>query len=232
MWKELKKAWFIFVFLGISFSFLILPNFHDSVSVRVFKRISNDLLPQEVEVISPNPTKAFMVIIEISFLLGFIFSLPIFIYKVVSYLFPALYLHERQLLIRNCIFIIPLFLMGCLFAYWIFIPAIFKWLYVFIFGMELVPFLELGFFFEFVVAITFVFGLVFLIPLVMRTLTKLRMVKKRTWKNYFSLVFVVGLVVGAFITPDGTGITQLIFAGTLILLYTIGWLISPKGEKD
>jgi sec-independent protein translocase protein TatC len=158
-------------------------------------------------------------------MLGFCFSLPITSYNLAKFFSPALYPNEKKLIVKISLSIIPLFLVGCLFAYFLFIPLTIKLLYYYIFSLEIVPFIDLNFFINFILLFTVIMGIVFLTPVIMYGLSKLGIISKESWKGYFRWVFLGSIIVGAIITPDGSGITQLLFAGTFMGLYLLGILI-------
>src|SRR3989344_4111715 len=75
--------------------FLPLPA-ENSFSVLVFNKIRLDLLPQDVQLVVTNPMSAFVSQILLSILLSFLLTVPFLIYKIITYLHPALFLHERK----------------------------------------------------------------------------------------------------------------------------------------
>jgi Sec-independent protein secretion pathway component TatC len=77
-------------------------------------------------------------------------------------------------------------------------------------------------FVNFVFLFLLAFGFVFEIPLLMVGLTKLGVVQPATWKGGWRYAVVGSLVFGAFITPDGSGVTELIVAVPMCALYGIG----------
>jgi sec-independent protein translocase protein TatC len=234
VWSELRKRSLIVLatFLILSFFVFLFPSVENSISIRIYKIITSNVLPTNVKIISPNPTSALKIGLTMSFLIGFVLNLPILIYNFVKFFFPALYFHERKILIKYSLWFFPFFLFGLIFCYFIFLPLTFKLLFAYLSYLEIIPLLDLGFLFDFILLSLFVFGFIFLTPLIMRFLTKLNLVKRESWEKALPFVILGAAIVGAIITPDGTGITQLIFAGAFVLLYLIGILISPKVIKS
>jgi sec-independent protein translocase protein TatC len=58
----------------------------------------------------------------------------------------------------------------------------------------------------------------------MWAITLLNIVEPKFWRNSFRYIIIILVIVGAIITPDGSGITMWFVAGPMILLYLIGML--------
>jgi sec-independent protein translocase protein TatC len=75
------------------------------------------------------------------------------------------------------------------------------------------------------------YGLVFELPIIMAGLTNLGVVQAEFWKENWRYAFVGMVIFGAIVTPDGSGITQLIVAFPMMLLYVIGYFIAKRMQK-
>jgi sec-independent protein translocase protein TatC len=67
-----------------------------------------------------------------------------------------------------------------------------------------------------------IFGFSFQLPIVMWALTKGLIVNTNFWKDNLRYVIIFLVILGAIITPDGSGITMWFVVGPLMLLYVIG----------
>jgi sec-independent protein translocase protein TatC len=86
-------------------------------------------------------------------------------------------------------------------------------------------------FVDFVVVFMLAFGFIFDIPVFMASLTWAGVVKAGTWKGGWRWAFAAAIVVGAVITPDGSGVTQMIVALPMMALYGAGYLAARIIEK-
>jgi sec-independent protein translocase protein TatC len=78
-----------------------------------------------------------------------------------------------------------------------------------------------------------VFGFAYQLPLVMWALTTTKFVKSMFWKKNFRYIMIILVIIGAIITPDGSGVSMWFVTGPLILLYVIGlMLIEIKFNKN
>src|SRR3989338_7442702 len=77
-------------------------------------------------------------------LLAFVILFPFFLYKIISYLKPALFSHEKKLLLQSLIPSSLLFFIGCLFSYYYVIPTTFEVLYPYAIHLGVIPFFSLA----------------------------------------------------------------------------------------
>jgi len=229
-------AIFFFVFgikqieLGGKTILLPVPD-SDSISVQVLKIMRNDLVPNNVQLITTSPTNAFLAQVTISLFLAFMASLPFFLYKVMKYLFPALHKHEKKALFKVLIPSTLLFVTGCIFSYFLLIPSTFNILYAFAQRMEVEEFFTINSFVALTLGLMVVSGVIFLLPVFMILLSRLGLVESSFWKRNWRIAVFVLLLFSAIITPDGTGITMILFAIPLVLLYFSGYILSLKINK-
>src|SRR5690349_14103270 len=114
---------------GRDFNFPFISD--SSLTIQVFNKITHDLLPSNVQLIATNPMSAFTSQVYLSVLLGFLLTIPYFIYKMIIYLNPALLPREKKLVAWSLLAFIVLFVSGCMFSYIFIIPETFKILYPF-----------------------------------------------------------------------------------------------------
>ena len=220
-------------FRGISL-FLPVPTL-SSFSAQFFYKIQEQLLPKGITIIATNPLTPFLAQMTIALFLGFVFTLPLLLYRIVKYLSLALYEHERRTIAKILIPSIILFGLGCVFAYFFLIPLTFKMLYPFAKAMGVTQFFAIN---EFIV-LTLVFmiavGVIFLFPVFMVLLSYFGIIKVDFWKKNWRSALVAILIFSAVITPDNSGITMVLLFLPLTGLYFLGYIISiiiqKKGGK-
>jgi sec-independent protein translocase protein TatC len=204
----------------------------DSFSVEVFKKIQHDFLPPDVHLVVTNPTSAFVSQILLSLLLAFIVTLPVFLYGVIKYLTPALFKHEKKLILQSLLPSVALFLGGCAFAYFFLIPATFKILYPYAFVINATPFFSVSEFVSSVLGLMIATGLMFLLPVLMGMLSFLGFVDSSFWRSHFRHALLFFLIFTAIITPDGTGVTMAILFFPLIGLYSAGIMLTSRKDRS
>jgi len=237
LWLFLAAFGFFFAFgiKSINFQFSIF-NFqlpvpwpsYNSISALFFKKIQADLLIKEMELIVINPLDALWAQIGISLFLAFIITLPFLLYKIASYLSSALHKKEKRAILKALVPSTILFIIGCLFAYYFLIPITFKFLYSYVLAVGAKPFFVVNQFISLVLIMIIVVGIVFLLPIFMILLSHLGIVKPDVWKKNWQYAILIFLILAAIITPDGTGITMVLLAMPLTVLYLLGYLVSKK----
>jgi len=201
---------------------------YNSISALFFKKIQADLLIKEMELITTNPLDALWVQIGISLFLAFIITLPFLLYKIAGFLSPALHKKEKRTILKALVPSTILFIGGCVFAYYFLIPVTFKFLYPYVLAIGAKPFFAVNQFISLVLIMTIVVGIVFLLPIFMILLSYLGIVKPDIWKKNWKYAILIFLILSAVITPDGTGITMILLAVPLIMLYFIGYIVSKR----
>src|SRR3989344_975090 len=212
---------------------LILPTLSkDSLSIQAFKMMERDLVPPGVQLIVTDPWSGFVVQLEITFILAFIASFPFLLYKIIRYISPALFEHEKKAVFRSVVAFTFLFLMGCVFAYYILIPLTFKFMYPFASSLGVATLFSLDSFMAWIIAILITTGIIFLLTIFMTVLSYLGLVSPGFWRRKWKFALFFLLIFSAVITPDGTGITMIMLFVPLSLLYGTGSLMSgPPGRR-
>ena len=210
--------------LGLSV-YYPLPSFH-SISAYFLEIAKQDLLSNEVQIVTLNPLNAFLSLIIVSFFLAFIVGFPFFLYKLIRYLSPALYQKEKKAIFKVLIPSVLLFISGSLFAYFLLIPITFRVLYSFAIAIEAEPLFYITQFVTLVLGLMIVVGIIFLLPVFMSLLTHFGIVEGHFWKKNWRYAVFSFLVFSAIITPDGTGITMLLLSFPLTGLYFLGLVLT------
>lgn len=211
--------------------FLPLPS-ENSFTTQVFNRIGTDLLPPDVKLLATNPMSAFVAQILLSMLLSFLLTTPIFIYKIILYLRPALFPHEKRAVILSVLPLAFLFLCGAAYSYFFLIPTTFKLLYPFTTNIGAVAYFSVEEFIQYVFSLTIAVGFMFLLPVFMVLLSWLGIIRAEFWKNKWRIALLLFLIGSAIITPDGTGVTMAMLFVPLMTLYLMGYVLAQKLGKE
>jgi sec-independent protein translocase protein TatC len=208
------------------------PALFNNINTQVFNQIRDDLIKDpRIQLIPIGIADTMIVQLEISLFLGILFGMPIIVYQLGKFIAPGLYPNEKAILIKTAFPAALLFALGCSFAYYIIIPCTIDFLYGFTFEMGITPYLSVESFISFVILFLIAYGLVFELPIIMVGLTRIGVVSAVFWKDNWRYAFIAMVIFGAVITPDGSGITQLIVAMPMMLLYIIGYFISRYMQK-
>jgi sec-independent protein translocase protein TatC len=181
-----------------------------------------------VSLIQIAPGQAFFAQIHIAVMIGVVFSMPVIVREIGTFVSSALYAKERKTIKNVALPAIALFASGCLFSYFVVVPYTLDFLYRFGEPMGIEAFLNITEFISFVMQFTIAFGLSYQLPIVMWASTKSGIVEPRFWRKNMRYAIIAIIIFGAAITPDGSGVTMWFVSGPMIALYFLGMLIVEK----
>lgn len=204
---------------------ILYPDILHNISSQIISFMKDTLLPKNVSLIQISPGQAFSAQIYVAIVTGVIIALPIVFAEVFAFIGPALKHHEKKVIKDILLPSILLFLAGCFFSYYVIIPYTIEFLYKYGESMTVISFFEVSLFISFVMQMLMVFGFAYQLPLMMWALTKTKFVKSMFWKKNFRYIMIILVIVGAIITPDGSGVSMWFVTGPLIFLYVIGLLL-------
>jgi sec-independent protein translocase protein TatC len=192
------------------------------VSGRILDILVKDLPVESLYFTSP--IEAFMIRMKVSLVLGLMIAFPFVLFKVWSFVAPGLFSHERRRVYPLVISGATLFYVGVVFCYVILIPIVLRFLVGF--GTEYVnPLLTVSAYFGFVARLSFVFGVVFQIPIVVLVLSSIGLVTPgfllKQWR-YGVLIIFLG---SAVLTPPDA-ISLMLMALPILLLYVSSILVA------
>jgi sec-independent protein translocase protein TatC len=230
---QIKRKLFrllIVIFIGFFIAF--------SLSDRIIKRITNDLLPLEIlssgqtdpclaptQLISTSPTEVVMVKLQISLLFGIFIAIPFLAYWILQRLRRRYVINTISLSIWGIAALILLEI-GFSFTYFFLLPNAYKILIKLTTGANIIPLFSINQFMFFTVISILIFSISFEFPLVITWLTVRGMVNVETLKERRKYVYVIIVLVAAVITADPTPVSQLLLSGPLIFLYEVSIVIS------
>lgn len=181
-----------------------------------------------------SPTEAFMAHFKIAFFGGLIISMPVILYQAWAFISPAIGDGLRRYSLTFIVFSLLSFVFGCLFAYFLLLPAALKFLLSF--GTnELEPVLSVGKYVSFVITVILCAGFVFQMPVFSFILSKAGLINHVFLRKRFKYAILVIFIVAAVITPTPDVFNMTLLAIPMLLLYEISiwisFLTGPKVEK-
>jgi sec-independent protein translocase protein TatC len=187
-------------------------------------------LPQGAHLIATEVASPFVTPLKLAFYVSLFVSMPMILYQLWAFVSPGLYRHEKRLARPLLVATLVLFYVGCAFAYFLVLPAAFRFLTaVTPQGVEMMT--DITHYLDFVMLMFFAFGLCFEVPVGVVVLAAVGIVdihKLRSGRRY---AIVGAFAISAFITPPD--ITSMIMlAIPMCLLYELGvlavrWLVKP-----
>ena len=160
-------------------------------------------------------------VMKLAAIVGFFLASPYVARELWGFVSAGLYPRERTYVRVFAPSSFLLFLLGCLFGYFLLIPF---GLYAMVSMMPLDkvdPVLDLADYLGFVMTLTILLGLVFQLPLVMVFLAKVGLVRPRRYHAWRRQAILGSVVLAAVLSPPDV-LSMLVFAAPLVVLYEIG----------
>ena len=207
------------------------PDVWNNISVQTIHFMKTNLLPKNVNLIQLTPQGPFLTEIYLAFMLSVIIAMPIIIREFSGFISPGLYQNEKTLIRKFMTYAMGLFVVGCLFSYFIVIPSTLDFLYKYGQSIGISTFFDIGEFIPFVMQFLIIFGLSYQLPIIMWALTISEIVNYTFWRSKFRYAIVISTIFGAVITPDGSGVSMWFVSVPMIVLYAVGMLIIESNMK-
>jgi len=178
-----------------------------------------------------SPQEAFMVYIKIAIVSGLIISVPIIFYQLWAFLSPAIEERMRRYSLGFVIFSFLAFMSGCLFAYYLLLPAALNFLLNF--GQDdLEPVISASKYISFVISIVLCTGLVFEMPVLSFIFSKIGIINYKFLRKRFKYAVIIILITAAVITPTQDVFNMMLLAIPMLFLYEISiWISFFSGPK-
>lgn len=220
MWSVLA------LIIGVVISFTVMLKY-DAISI-----LARPILPllESGKLVTTEPAAAFKITMSASFLSGAVLASPIIFYQLWAFLSPALYKHEKKVVIPVLAFGAVLFGAGVALAFFGLIPLTLRML-LSVQSSVLEPMITVRGYFDFALGFALIMGLVFEMPIVVLALTALGVVTPTFLRKFRRHAIVLCLVSSAFITPGQDPFSLAAVAVPLVLLYELSVVCSAFVQR-
>ncbi len=228
-WRLFKSALAIFVGVGISFGLLY------SRQIDVVAILSRPIQPYLTQpLMVTHVGDLFDIVMDASITLGLIAASPVIAWQIWGFLSPALYGHEKKVVIPALVGAALLFLMGMTLAFEYVLPVTIGFLMSFqSASVQIMPTVDK--YIGLVISMCLAFGLVFELPIVIALLSALGIVKPRVLAKFRRHAFVGCIMAAALITPGSDPTSLMLLTIPLYALYEVSigvsHLISRRRER-
>ncbi|HXG30376.1 MAG TPA: twin-arginine translocase subunit TatC [Thermodesulfobacteriota bacterium] len=192
-------------------------------------------LPEGSTLIFTRPAEGFMTYLKVSLFAALALAVPFILYQAWRFVAPALYKHEKQIVIPFILFGTLFFALGASFCYFVAAPPAFKFLLSEYSSDYVKAFPTIGEALSFFMALLFGFGLVFEFPLVVFVLARLGIVDSHMLRNKRRYAIFICGIAAAVITPTTDALSMMFMLVPLIVFYEIGilvaWIFGKKGKE-
>ncbi len=191
-------------------------------------------LPAGGQLIAVEVASPFFAPLKLAFFVAIVISMPWLLYQAWAFVAPGLYRRERRLALPLLASAMALFYIGCAFAFYVVLPAVFGFLTkVTPDGVTMMT--DISAYLDFVLVIFLAFGLSFELPVALVILVLLGWVTPEQLKEARGYAIVGVFVLAALITPPDV-VSQLLLAIPMCLLYEAGIVASrmvrPRESRE
>ena len=209
--------------LAVLVFFVVAMVFSNEI-IEILKMPLQSALPDTENVLHfTGPMDVFLTSIKVGFLTAVVFACPVWIYQFWKFIEPALYQHEKKLVLPFIFASTLLFVIGVSFCFYIILPLALEFLIGL--GKEVgTPIITITDYVSMLMLMIFGFGFIFETPIILVLLAILDLVSAESLAKYRRYVIVGILFVGALLTPPDP-LSQVGMAIPLYIMYEVSILI-------
>ena len=189
-----------------------------------------NVLPADTNIIAIGVISPFLTPLKMALIFAVYAAMPYLLFQIWSFVAPALYKHERQMILPLVISSTILFYAGLLFSFYVVFPVIFGFLSSI--GPSIVDFTpDIQYYLDFVLKVSFAFGVAFEVPIATILLIMFGVPTVEKLKNNRPYVIIGAFVLGMLLTPPDI-ISQVLIAIPMWLLFEAGLFFAPLFKKQ
>ena len=177
-------------------------------------------MPQGATMIATDVASPFFTPVKLTFMVSLILSAPVILYQVWAFVAPALYKHERRLVVPLLVSSSLLFYIGMAFAYFVVFPLAFGFLtHTAPVGVQVST--DIASYLDFVMALFMAFGVSFEVPVAIVLLCWVGVTTPDDLRKKRPYILVGAFVVGMLLTPPDV-FSQTLLAIPMYCLFEVG----------
>lgn len=177
----------------------------------------------------PSISAAFDLRMEIAIIVGVVISSPVWLYQIFSFFMPALNKREKRYVYGFVLSALPLFIAGCAAGMWV-MPHIVQLMTGFA-PQFTASYLDASAYFDFVLKLTLITGVAFVLPLFVVLLNFAGVVSGRTITHAWRWALLGICLFTAVATPAADVMSMLLLAAPMIALYLAACGVSLLNDK-
>lgn len=208
------------------------PDVYSNAAAQFIDILEHQILPSQMKIIVLRPADALVADFYAAMFLALIFTMPVIVDQIGKFIKPGLKKREQAAIGKITIPAALLFAAGSVIGVWLVAPELFVIFYQFDLGLGATPYLSLSSFVNFVLIYVASFGLAFELPVIMVSLTRIGLISSEFWAKNWRYAVVGALIFGMIFSPGAFGITMILMALPIIILYFGGIYFARKVERS
>lgn len=189
-----------------------------------------NVLPEDTNIIAIGVISPFLTPLKMALIIAVYVAMPYLLYQIWSFVAPALYKHEKQMILPLVVSSTILFYTGLLFSFYVVFPVIFGFLSSV--GPSIVDFTpDIQHYLDFVLKVSFAFGVAFEVPIATILLTMFGITTVEKLKSSRPYIIIGAFFLGMLLTPPDI-ISQTLIAIPMWLLFEAGLIFAPLFKQN
>jgi sec-independent protein translocase protein TatC len=189
-----------------------------------------NVLPKDTNIIAIGVISPFLTPLKMALIIAVYVAMPYLLYQIWSFVAPALYKHEKQMILPLVVSSTILFYTGLLFSFYVVFPVIFGFLSSV--GPNIVDFTpDIQHYLDFVLKVSFAFGVAFEVPIATILLIMFGITTVEKLKSRRPYVIIGAFILGMLLTPPDI-ISQTLIAIPMWLLFEAGLIFAPLFKQN
>lgn len=193
-----------------------------------------EYMPEGTSMISTKPAGTFFTPMKLALVLSIFAAMPYILYQMWGFVAPALYQHERKLILPLLVSSSLLFYAGMAFAYFVVFPLMFSF-FIAVAPEGVAVMTDISEYLDFILKIFFAFGIAFEVPIATILLVWTGMTTPESLAEKRPYIIVGAFVIGMLLTPPDV-ISQTLLALPMWVLFELGLWSSryflKQGEEE
>lgn len=189
-------------------------------------------LPPAFRIYGQSPTEPLQVFFLSSFMIGLILTMPLIGYEVYKFVDPALYPHEKKMVYPFLTSFSLLFAVGALFGYFVLVRLVFWAMVPFFEITKAEKLISLMSFYMLVFNTVLASGIAFTVPAIIVLLVRFKLINTSSIAKNRLYIYGILFIIVAFITPDGSMLTNFVLFFPIVGLIEGSLIIARKYEKE
>lgn len=169
-------------------------------------------------------TEGFILRLKASLIIGILAGLPVIVYEIWKYIYPAIEIRDRKFIARSLIAAILLFYAGIAFTYYLILPVAVQ-MFISFTPPEMTNTTNATNYLSFIILFGLGMGLIFEMPIIIMILTKIGIITPQFLISKRKYAIVLIWIIAAIITPPDV-LSQIIAGVPMMILYELSIIIS------
>lgn len=224
----------VVMLLPVSLEFLdfsVTDPFYPTLATVVIRDFQQRFLPTNASLLPMSPFAPLEVYMFVSFILGLVISSPVAAFELYKFLNPALFEHERKMIMRFVVSFAGLFIIGFVMGYLLIVPVTMRTLFAFSGLLNLPPIYDFTEFFSLIGLSLFLCGFIFTFPTYIVLLVKAGILQTGQLTKNRKYLYGGIIIVIAIVDPEPSLVTEALLFIPIVILMEVSIFISKRIEK-